>query len=109
MLQNEPSSHGVHSPLLASPAVLLYEPSKHGKGADEPSAQNEPAGHVKHAVAPLTLANVPPAHLSHTPCPAFGCTVPGAHGVGAVAASGHAVPASQAVQSACDAKPAAVP
>ena len=83
MLQNEPASHGVHSPLLASPSVLEYEPSKHGKGADEPSAQKEPAGHVKHAVAPLTLANEPAAHLSHEPCFSAGCTVPGLQSVGA--------------------------
>ena len=34
---------------------LEYEPDGHGSGADAPSAQNEPATHAAHAVAPLEL------------------------------------------------------
>ena len=79
--QKAPASHGVHCLLLTSPGVLLYEPSKHGSAADEPSAQNEPAKQEKHAVAPLAFMKEPPSHLSQTPCLSAGCTVPGLHGV----------------------------
>ena len=34
---------------------LEYEPDGHGSGADAPSAQNDPATHAEHAVAPLEL------------------------------------------------------
>ena len=34
---------------------LEYEPEGHGSGADAPSAQNDPATHAEHAVAPLAL------------------------------------------------------
>jgi len=50
--QNEAASHGVHCPLLANPSALLYDPSEHGSAAEEPSAQNEPAGQVSQAVSP---------------------------------------------------------
>ena len=81
--QKAPASHGVHCLLLTSPGVLLYEPSKHGSAADEPSAQNEPAKQEKHAVAPLAFMKEPPAHLSQESWPVAGCTVPGLHSAAA--------------------------
>ena len=65
--------------------MLLYEPSKHGSAAEEPSAQNEPAMHVLHAVSPAPSWKVPLAHLSHEPWPFCGWIVPGLHSTGVAA------------------------
>ena len=105
VLQKEPASHAVHCPLLSSPGVLEYEPSKHGSGADAPSAQNEPGVQPKHAVAPLAFMKEPPAHLSHEPCSADGCTVPGLHSAAASEPVEQNEPASHGVHWSALARP----
>ena len=71
----------MHCALLPSPVVLLYVPSLHGSGTDDPSSQYEPATHSKHAVLPLSLKNLPATHASHVLCPLDDWYVPGLHAV----------------------------
>ena len=72
-------------PLAAPrPVELEYVPSLHGKAAEAPSAQYDPAGHVSHAVLPLSSWYLPVSHLSQDPWPVNGCTVPALHSVSAV-------------------------
>ena len=68
-----------------SPVELEYVPSLHGKAAEAPCAQYEPAGHVEHAVSPLSSWYLPAAHLSQEPWPVAGCTVPCEHSAELVA------------------------
>ena len=50
-----PTGHAVQLSACHRSVPLEYEPDGHGSGADAPSAQNEPATHAAHAVAPLEL------------------------------------------------------
>ena len=50
-----PALHAVQLSACHRSVPLEYEPDGHGSGADAPSAQNEPATHAAHAVAPLEL------------------------------------------------------
>ena len=50
-----PTEHAVQLSACHRSVPLEYEPDGHGSGADAPSAQNEPATHAAHAVAPLEL------------------------------------------------------
>ena len=103
--QKEPASHAVHCPLLSSPGVLEYDPSRHGSGADAPSAQNEPGVQPKHAVAPLAFMKEPPAHRSQESWPVAGCTVPGLHSAAASEPVEQNEPASHGVHWSALARP----
>ena len=87
-------------PLAAPrPVELEYVPSLHGKAAEAPSAQYDPAGHVSHPVLPLSSWKLPAVHLTHVPCPIDGCTVPGLQSVGSAAPVEQNEPAGHSTQS----------
>ena len=50
-----PTGHAVQLSACHKSVPLEYEPDGHGSGADAPSAQNDPATHAEHAVAPFEL------------------------------------------------------
>ena len=61
VLHAEPAGQAAHCSLLPSPTVLLCVPATHGKAAEAPSSQYEPAGHSTHAVCPLPAWKRPAA------------------------------------------------
>ena len=65
--------------------------------------------HTLHAVSPSPSWYLPAMQLVHSDMLAFGATLPAAHAVGFAAPSRHALPAGQAVQSACELSPVALP
>ena len=75
----------MQSEAAPSPVELEKVPSTHGRAAEAPSAQYDPATHVAHAVFPDDSWYLPAAHLEHDPWPVDGCTVPGEHSVELVA------------------------
>ena len=97
-----PAQHGSHSLALRTSVRLVHRPDGHGSAAADAFAQNEPASHGTHTVAPAAGCTVPASQASHVPWAPFGCTVPGAHGVGVAAPVEHDEPAGQAMQSAAD-------
>eukprot|EP00966_Prymnesium_polylepis_P082416 1908530-Prymnesium_polylepis.2 len=95
----EPGLVGVQSAALVRTIEVEYDPCPHGIGADEPTSQKEPARHVLHSVAPVSLWYLPAAHGSHLPCRTVRPTVPAEHGVGSTEPIGAKKPGSVGVHS----------
>ena len=85
------------------PSAAAKLPAVQLTGAVEPATQNEPAGHSVHSAAPGDEAYEPAAQSVHTLLLAAAYS-PAAHCSAAVAAVGHAEPAGQLLQPACDAR-----
>ena len=95
VVQKVPAGQSMHCSREASPPCVLYVPEAHGRAADVPSGQYEPAGQSKHAVWPLAFMNLPEAQLEHEDCFVRGLMVPGAHSVAVALPTLHQVPSGQ--------------
>ena len=91
-IARHPRGQGRHWDCSERSVATPYVPLAHGRGADEPSGQIEPARHELQLVELGCDTNVPNPHERHSITPCEGAKLPGEHNFGVVEPVAHEAP-----------------